>query len=119
MKALRSLVLLVSLTACASPEEIRQRQQAQHDAYLYELRSECRGFGFYPDTPEMAQCMQNAHNQRLLQAQARRAASDAALMNALGAYSIMNQATKPYTLPSNTLNCTTYQRGPYGNISCF
>jgi len=43
-------------------------------------------------------------------------AANSAAMGALG-LSMMN-AGAPRPIPNNTINCTSYQRGPYGTMSC-
>lgn len=43
--------------------------------------------------------------------------ADAANSAALGALGL-GMMSGPRPIPSNTVNCTTYQRGPYGTMSC-
>jgi len=57
---------VVLLSACHSPEELRQH-------YLDEARGQCTTFGFKPDTPEFAQCVQAEFSR---QEDARQAARD-------------------------------------------
>ncbi len=45
--ALASSLALFGLAACASPAELRQRDEAA-----------CRSYGFVPGTPEFAACVQ-------------------------------------------------------------
>jgi hypothetical protein len=113
------LVLVVVLAGCASPEQIRQQQEAQQAQYLAALTGHCNSFGFRSGTTEHSQCMQAAHQQEQQRIAYERQMRHNNAMQALGAAAIINQQSQPYTLPSNTINCTTYQRGPYGNINCF
>jgi hypothetical protein len=45
--ALAMVFMLVGLTGCASPEEIRAGDEAA-----------CSGYGFQPNTPDFANCLQ-------------------------------------------------------------
>lgn len=113
---MRVIVLAVALLCgCASTQQMEFARQ-EYAAYTDYLNAEITAGRMTFEQGKYLQLQkQNEIAQRL---QADRAAREAATMNALGAAAAINQASQPYQLPSNTLNCTTFQRGPYGQIQC-
>lgn len=67
MKLITALLVL-TLTACATPEQIAARHRAeaeyaqqQQAAYSQGLRSQCEAIGYRPDTDPWRQCLLQLH----------------------------------------------------------
>lgn len=107
-----SAVSLLVLVGCATQPN---PYQVEFAAFIDYVNAESRA-GRVSD--EQRNYLIAQKRNELLSRQARdQAANDAAFMNAIGAAAIINQQSQPRTL-GPTMNCTTFQRGPYGNINC-
>ncbi len=110
---MRWVILALALTGCAAsgPNPYSIEMQA-YEAMLNEQLQAGKL------TLPQAQYLQA---QKLNELRSRQAADqanrNAAVLNALGAAAVVQQNTTPVMGPS-PLNCTTFQRGPYGQITC-
>lgn len=121
---MRALALLVplALSACATPEQIAARREAEaaqaraaEQRYVAALGARCESFGVPAGTPEMRQCMLQLHQT----SQANRAALGAAIVGS----GMLNPQPAPayhpipaYQAPTpRTTNC--YSSGGYTNCT--
>lgn len=102
------LLLLCTITGCATPEQIaarqaaeRQEQEARAQAYMQGLRNQCSALGYQANTDGHRNCMLQLHSQNQQ--------ANAAARNAILQQYLQNQSR-----PTQT-NC---QRDYFGNVRC-
>jgi hypothetical protein len=126
MRAFLAIALMVLSAATCFAQTAAQ--EAELNAYIEILEIEIKAGrmsleqGKYLAIQSANQIRERYQSQQRQEA-AQRQARDAAALNALGAaINGLNQSARPIFPPSSSgpnLNCTTYQRGPYGSINCF
>lgn len=118
VRSLASLIAVLVLMGCVSPQERARRTQAQAEELLSAIQAQCRGYGFSQGTDAFAGCVQSEIRALETRATSRTAApappgscfgycGPGGSSSGTPAASGYRQGTHTYFINGRTVTCTT------------